>query len=940
MPDNLQLPVDWLVAPAGSAKSADADVSLADTRIDAAPADIGYAALAALLLQLSRYGNTNPSTLAFVERAGDTTQAMVSIDCTAASASSARQLLAVMRESLQQPTPADRVTDTRASIHITHAGSHDQALRLAHESVARGATQLRFVVSFHSGSLRATLVYDAGAFSAATAQRLASHFGALWQGLLSQPEAIAQNLQMLDAAEQDFIRDAGTAPEPATAHPDALALVDAAMARSPDGLAAIHNERRVTYLELGRLADGLGLRLRAVGVSAGDRVAVCLDPCVESLACILALLRMRAVYVPIDPGYPAARVSLMLQDCAARVIITSSRRQDALREQAASLLVIDAAAVPTAPAESAPTGTPAAEDSAYIFYTSGTTGAPKGVLANRGNLAHYVGVARARYDLTASDVMVCIARASFSISLFELLTPLTVGGTCVILDREQVLDFSRLAHALQHVSVIHAGPSLLRGLIAHVDASAPGTYDYSRMRHASSGGDLVPPEVLEGLRRIFRKAEIFVIYGCSEISVMGCTYEAPRQGQIDRTYVGAPFPGVRYRVLDEQRRPVPLGVSGEVYFSGPGVIAGYLNRAELTAERFCQIDGRRFYNTGDVGRICANGQLQLLGRLDFQVQIRGMRVELGEIEHALRRMPELRDAVVSARPDRSGEMALVAYYVPRDGIQITTAQLRKALQAVLPDYMVPGIYCALDALPLNANMKVDRKALPDPATVRRASDADAQAPQLTATEETIAAIWRELLGIDVVRPQDDFFDIGGHSLTAMRVMTQLQSRAGVNLPASAIFQHGTLSALAQTVETQLATGGNRGEALQAFSRKAGELLPLSAAQERMWFWSEMAPDVALYNVPIMVKIEGALDEQRLQVALDAVMRRHEILRRRWRITDGTPQQVVDAQACWPLRIARSSGASTTAARDDAWRWPKPNRFRPSTRHANCPYARC
>jgi hypothetical protein len=333
------------------------------------------------------------------------------------------------------------------------------------------------------------------------------------------------------------------------------------------------------------------------------------------------------------------------------------------------------------------------------------------------------------------------------------------------------------------------GPSLLKGLVAHVRRTYTSFSAFGRVRHASSGGDMVPPELLEAMKEIFANAEVFVIYGCSEIACLGTTYAVPRDRRVTTTYVGRPFDDVAVRVLDAAGKPVPVGVVGEIHFAGKGVTQGYLSSPELSAERFVEVEGRRFYRTGDHGRWSRDGLLEMLGRSDFQIKVRGMRVELGEVEQHLRRAPLVRDAVAAPKDAADGEKLLVAYVVlePSAGDAggakaARFSAIRKHLLEQLPDYMVPAVYVELDALPLNHNLKVDRRALPEPteADLRALSAVELREP-VTATERELGRLFRELLGVGYVGLDDNFYELGGHSLLSLKLCAEVEASLGVCL---------------------------------------------------------------------------------------------------------------------------------------------------------------
>lgn len=552
---------------------------------------------------------------------------------------------------------------------------------------------------------------------------------------------------------------------------------------APTATAVRFENERLGYGELNARANQLARHLHLRGIGRDDRVVVSVEPSLDIAVALLAILKAGAVYVPLDPSYPAARIRAILKDTKPALVLTQSSLLRTLPFGVDATLELDTAASWLRELPPDNPGFPVdAQQTAYVFYTSGTTGVPKGVMASHANLASYIELARSRYGFNSSDMGPAIARFSFSISIFELLSPLAAGGTLLVLERAHIFDFARLAETLREVTFFHAGPSLLRNLLSYIKRHYADVNAFSRVRHASSGGDMVPVDILEALRDSFPNAEVFVIYGCSEISCMGCTYPVPRDVPLLKTYVGKPFPGVSLKVVDDELRPVPVGTVGEVLFAGPGVVKGYLKRPELNAEKFIELEGARYYRTGDRGRFSDEGWLELLGRSDFQVQLRGMRVELGEVEHHLRRAPGVTNGVVVAKELADGEKSLVAYVVMDEGNggQERGAAIRSYLAQQLPDYMVPTSYVELSALPLNYNMKIDRKALPEPPQASRVCAERLREPE-TPTEQRLAELWKRALGLDRVGLDDNFFDLGGHSMLALKLLVEIDEELGVTL---------------------------------------------------------------------------------------------------------------------------------------------------------------
>lgn len=544
-----------------------------------------------------------------------------------------------------------------------------------------------------------------------------------------------------------------------------------------DKVAVQSKHESKTYKDLNQDANRLGYYLLSKGIQAESPVIVCLEPSCEVAVALLAVLKIGATYIPLNPSHPTHRIQTMMMDTSPSMVITES----SLTKE------IDFGKVPTITLDTISEDLqkqPVSnlnqlideQQTAYIYYTSGTTGKPKGSMGSFKNLNHYIGVAREKYGFNSTDVMPSLASYTFSISMFELLSPLVAGGTLRIMDRQQVLDVASLTQMLQEVTFVHAGPSLLKNIVKYIKRNNLDYSLFSKVRHLSSGGDMVPPELLEQLRQIFKNTEIFVIYGCTEIACMGCTYPIDPGQPILKTYVGKPFHNVFINLLDGDGNIVPIGVSGEVCIGGNGVGKGYLNRPDLSAEKFFHLNGVRFYRTGDVGRLTAKGNLEMLGRSDFQVQIRGMRVELGEVEYHLRQAPGVRDGVVIARP-HIADTVLAAYFVVEDSCQVSSETLRAHLSQFLPDYMVPAFYKELDAMPLNVNMKLDRKALLKEDLIM----ASAGKEPVTSTEIKMAAIWRKLLKLDHVGIDNNFLALGGDSLLAMELIYLVEEQLHVKL---------------------------------------------------------------------------------------------------------------------------------------------------------------
>lgn len=570
--------------------------------------------------------------------------------------------------------------------------------------------------------------------------------------------------------------------------------------RLGDKLAAHCGGKSISYRDLNVSATRLARLLHVKGVQKSDRVVVAVPPSLEILIAILALHKLGAVYVPLDPGFPANRIAVILAEVEPRYVLGLA--DNSFLPVDARDLFIDLAAPTDVAVEINPEVSLSPSDISHIYFTSGTTGKPKGVVADHGNLLHYVTSAVERYGFGETDHFIAAARYTFSISLFELLVPLAAGAEITLLSRDQVLDMQQLSAAVSRATVFHFGPSLLKQLLPYIEQHYQSFAAFDHVHHASSGGDMVPPEILEKLKAIFRKAEVFVIYGSSEISCMGCTYEAPRAQKITRTKVGKAFGDMQVCILDEQLNPVDSGEVGNLYFSGPGLVTGYLNQPVLTAEKFIELDGLRFYAIGDVGRADENGNIELLGRADFQVQIRGMRVELLEIEHHLKSLPAVADCVVVARQHgEDSDQTLVAYLVIRDGEPTSAAYFADYLKQYLPDYTIPGQFVRLKKLPLNHNGKLDRSQLPAPDANNLLLTGSYQAPE-TEVQRGLLAMLQSLFNVDGIGIDHDFFELGGDSLTAVRYLMEVDKQFGRFIPIPFLLEHPTIRQLAEVIENK------------------------------------------------------------------------------------------------------------------------------------------
>ena len=656
-----------------------------------------------------------------------------------------------------------------------------------------GAYDAHFILAPAADAVSLTLGYNAALLKPATANQLMESYGVLLAAALDDPASTVQSLPILSpqtAYALSVLQDGGTASYPGL---PVHALFTALARTQPNATVVSCRERRLSYQQLDELSNQLAHHLLAWGVGAETAVAVCLRPSLEVLVAMLAIWKARGVYLPLDPSHPELLIGRMLDEARPKVVLTTLALAELTSNWPQLCFDRDADLYRGLP-RTAPATEPSLDDTAYLLYTSGTTGKSKGVAATQRNLVQYILSAAQKYGFTSQDCFVSLARYTFSISLWELVSPLCCGGHLRLLDREEVLSPERLARTLRDVSVLHAGPSLLGGLFRHLRTLPQGQRLFPRMRHASSGGDMVTPAIMEEMKAAFPHAELFVIYGCSEISCMGTTYPIERDVAQSCTFVGKPFPNVTLRVLDQQRNLVPFGVVGEICFAGDGVAKGYLHRPDLTDEKFVEIDGKRFYRTGDMGRLHSDGHLEFLGRRDFQIQLRGIRIELAGIETVVQQLGLASQCAVVARLTPDGEARLIAFVVKPRNDRIAT--FRRALAKELPDYMLPHQVVVLDAMPLTVNGKLDRNRLSEMPLPQQQGSNGPDATQLSERETKVAEIMARTLGLREIGAEDSFFDLGGDSLLGMIALMEVEKELGVALPPSILFESGTVRALA------------------------------------------------------------------------------------------------------------------------------------------------
>ncbi|MGY4929166.1 amino acid adenylation domain-containing protein, partial [Streptomyces sp. 900105755] len=703
--------------------------------------------------------------------------------------------------------------------------------------------------------------------------------------IAADPRSRLHQLEPLRQAERDQVVSGWNdtaAPVPEGTLAD---LVEAQVARTPDAVATVCGDVRLSYAELNARANRLARALVARGAGPEQIVAVVLERSTELIIALLAVLKTGAAYLPVDPGYPSERIAFMLADADPACTLTTADLSTRLPAVGRTPLLLDELPADAGLAQgnlrqSERTMPARVQHPAYVIYTSGSTGTPKGVAVPNAGIVNRLAWMQAEYGLAADDRVLQKTPVSFDVSVWELFWPLLEGAQLVLARPGGHQDPSYLSGLIASAAVTtaHFVPSMLEAFLNAADPAEHGS-----LRRVVCSGEALPGRLTQRFTRTYA-ATLHNLYGPTETSVDSTAWACTNTAEDPP--IGAPIANTRAYVLDQWLCPAPVGVVGELYLAGTGLARGYLGRTALTAERFvaCPFGGRgeRMYRTGDLVRWLPGGQLEFAGRIDDQVKIRGFRIEPGEVAAVLAGTPGVSQAVVAVREHRPGDRRLVAYVVPAGGEAggILPMAVRAYAAQRLPDHMVPAAVVVLGELPLTANGKLNRKALPAPDYT---PTGEGWAPA-TVREELLCQIFADILGVPNVGPEDSFFALGGHSLLAVRLGSRIRSVLGVELAVRELFKAPTPAGLAALAE--------RADAARSplVARERPERVPLSYAQQRLWFIGQLEGPSATYNTVVALRLAGELDVAALEAALGDAIGRHEVLRTVFSVSDGLPFQ--------------------------------------------------
>lgn len=721
------------------------------------------------------------------------------------------------------------------------------------------------------------------------ARQMLGHFGELLDSALAEPEAPLARLALMSDADAQWLRRVSAGEAFDTPATTLTALVQEQAARTPDATAVVYEGRHYSYREINESANRLAHWLIGQGIGTEDRVAVLLEKSPELVITAVGIVKAGAVYLPVDPTYPEDRLTYILGDSDPKVV---------LREAVPGLEAYPV----TDPTDAERVRPLRPDNTAYLIYTSGSTGLPKGVPVTHRPIAEYFVWFGGDYQVTENDRLLQVASQSFDVSIGEIFGMLAAGARLVIPRPGGLSDIGYLTDLLRDegITSMHFVPSLL-GLFL----SLPGVNQWRTLERVPIGGEALPGEIADKFHATFDSL-LHNFYGPTE-TVLNCTrYKVEGKQGTRIVPIGTPKINTTIHLLDDALVPVPVGVIGEIYIGGTHVAHGYHRRSALTAERFVADPfnpGARMYRSGDLARRNADGDIEFVGRADEQVKVRGFRIELGEVAAAISVDPSVGQAVVVVSDLPTLGRSLVAYVTPAaDADEVEIDRIRARVGAALPEFMIPAAYVAIDEIPITANGKIDRKALPEPEIT---SATEYREPS-TDTERRIADLFGELLGRDRVGADDSFFDLGGHSLLATKLVAAVRARLGVDLGVQDVFEVATVADLAAHVEQLAAAGGGSARPAIVPVPHDGPL-QMSAAQLRQWFQFRIDGPAPVNNIPFAARIVGPVDGELLVAAVNDVVNRHQILRTTYREIDGAPYQIINAVAPLTVRRARGGG---------------------------------
>ncbi len=758
--------------------------------------------------------------------------------------------------------------------------------------------------------------YNTDLFDASTIERMVGHFTNLLEGIVSQPKKRLSELPLLTEAErQTLLVNWNNTTTDCCQDKCIHELFEAQVEKISNAIAVVFEDQQLTYRELNAKANQLAHHLRLLGVKPEVLVGICVERSLDMVIGLLAIPKAGGAYVPLDPNYPQERLAYMLEDSQPSVLLTQQYLLESLPSHQAQVICIDSdwEQIASESTEN-PVSNTTIDSLAYVIYTSGSTGKPKGAMNSHNGICNRLLWMQDTYQLTSADAVLQKTPFSFDVSVWEFFWTLITGARLVVAQPEGHRDPSYLVNLIrkQRITTLHFVPSMLQ-----VFLEVEGLEKCQSLVRVIASGEALPAQLQE---RFFNRlnAQLHNLYGPTEAAVDVTYWQCKKDNLSDQNTVpiGQPIANIQIYILDKYLKPVPMGVAGEVYIGGVGVARGYLNRPDLSAEKFIpnpfSTQATRLYKTGDLARYLPSGDIDYIGRIDNQVKIRGFRIELGEIEAVISQYPAVRETVVVVRKDKVDSQQIVAYVVAHLEQTLAITELREFLESKLPNYMVPTAFVTLEELPLTPNGKVDRKALPVPELTQASSSNIV--PASTPIENLLVGIWTEVLGIEKVGIDNNFFELGGHSLIATRVISQIRKVFQIEFPLRYLFEKPTIAGLAKEIE-KASKLDSPVEATSIERIPRSRQLPLSFAQQRLWFLAQLEPDSPFYNIPGAVRLQGELNVEALQQSFNEIVRRHEALRTNFQTIEG--QAVASISEEKPLTLSILDISSLSAWQQEA-----------------------
>ncbi|MFN7216594.1 amino acid adenylation domain-containing protein, partial [Microcystis sp.] len=760
--------------------------------------------------------------------------------------------------------------------------------------------------------LKGVWEYNTDLFESSTIERLSGHFLNLLGGIAANPQVRISQLPLLTESEtnQLLIEWNNTQvdyPEYKCIHQ----LFEEQVKRTPDAIAVVCSQQQLTYNELNNRANQLAHYLRKLGVKPEELVGICLERSLEMIVGLLGILKAGGAYLPLDPDYPSERLQFAIADAQLSLLLTQEGLIDKLPEHQARLILLDRFTEEiNQNSQDNLTGVVTANNLANLIYTSGSTGKPKGVMVEHRGLFNLAQAQIKTFNLQSNSRILQFASLNFDASIWEIIMAIGAGATLYLDTKDALMPGLPLMGRLKDYGITHITlpPSALAALPLE---------EIPELQTIIVGGEACSEELI---KQWARGRNFFNAYGPTETSV--CATVEKWTDATEKITIGRPITNTQVYILDSHLQPVPIGVPGELHIGGMGLAKGYLNRPELTQEKFIPNpfekdevipptplnkggnEPSKLYKTGDLARYLPDGKIEYLGRIDNQVKLRGFRIELGEIEALLNQNEAVQSSCVIVREDNLGDKRLVAYVVTQPEINLTINEIRQFLRAKLPDYMVPTAFVLLDTFPLTPNGKIDRRALPVPDLQRQGEYIAPRNP----IEEKMAQIWAEVLKLKRVSIEDNFFELGGHSLLATQVISRLQETFEIVVPLRYLFESPTIAHLSAVILKELQTGlGLKLPSIVPVNRE--DDIPLSWAQERLWFVNQLEGESGAYTIDLTMRLRGNLNVKALEKAFQAIIQRHEPLRTQFKLKDNKPIQAIDPNVTFTLPVVNLQNLS-------------------------------